>query len=843
MKDQPVKPMPDTVVDPAILHGSTREGTADNQLKTATSSQEIVQAETATQASSDFKPAVSPLPLRRSEILSIPGYENFTELGIGGMGVVYRARHIMLQRDVAVKMIKSGEFAGQHELQRFLHEARIIARLRHPNIVQVYEAGISNNSPYLVLEYMEGGSLAKQLRHRQWTIPEAVALVEKLALGMQCAHKEGVIHRDLKPDNVLLTPEGEPKIADFGLAKHDQSGQTQTGVALGTPSYMAPEQAAGKTRDVGPAADIYAMGVILYELMTGQPPHVGESPLDTLQKVLHDPVEPPSQRNPAVPAELDAICMTALAKQPEKRFASAQSLAEALDDVRAQHFPPKRKSGSLPSVVVQRKSPIAWKPLVSIAAIVAILAVLGWYGWNYPFQNNNQTLSVPSSDKLPDPTVPATPPAVPTITANHLKLPMVEPHVMAWLDRQVTSLDLAQNKKSYLFRLGNGDEVLIRLQLDAGRKIYFDSMLYRVRADRTFEFIAGPQTRIVLRQDKLVDGEYGRFSMEGPLADLIMEHNALGSFRTENGKTKITLHVGHSPEMAKTNRLLGEASGELQVKQFSPLTSISVQQPELIRGDFQLLFQSEKPPELRVPNLRVALNFAEIRSSWLANFKEGKTFSDIDIEAKLPADLKPTLIPMLRVFGVRHVRFSQMHITKVDDLAVTVLPPHTFFFEGKLTLQGMIDKESFGSKVVNKDVKADTATAGLPAAVIRQASKTTDWHRDPTVPFAINADFALKLSGEFFWPVDVNKRFILKLEIPKLIAEPAAENSQSALVAKVMESGAKVLPKLLTDGLVFPLSNESINADLNTVRDLKVQLDQKDGYYIWEAAVVAVFTK
>lgn len=836
MKDQPAKPMPDTVVDPALLHGSTREGTPDNQGKAATSSQEIVQAETATQTSSDFKPALSPLPLRRSETLSIPGYENFAELGIGGMGVVYRARHIMLQRDVAVKMIKSGEFAGQHELQRFLHEARIIARLRHPNIVQVYEAGISNNCPYLVLEYMEGGSLAKQLRHRQWTIPEAVALVEKLALGMQCAHKEGVIHRDLKPDNVLLTPEGEPKIADFGLAKHDQSGQTQTGVALGTPSYMAPEQAAGKTRDVGPAADIYAMGVILYELMTGHPPHVGESALDTLQKVLHDPVEPPSQRNPAVPAELDAICMTALAKQPEKRFASAQALAEALDDVRTLLFPSKKKSGSLSSVAVQRQSPFGWKTLVAMAVIVVILAALGWYGWNYPFQNN-QSLS---ADRLPEPTIPAVPPAE---LAKPLKVPIVEPQVMAWLDRQVKSLDLAQNKKSYLFRLGNGDEVLIRLQLDAERKIYFDSMLYRVRADRTFEFIAGPQTRIDLRLDKLVDGEYGRFSIEGPLADLIMEHNALGSFRSENGKTKITLHVGHSPEMAKTNRLLGEASGELQVKQFSPLTSISVQQPELIRGDFQLLFQSEKPPELRVPNLRVALNFAEIRSSWLANFKEGKTFPDIDIEAKLPADLKPTLIPLLRVFGVRHVRFSQMQIIKVDDLAVTVLPPHTFFFEGKLTLQGMIDKESFGSKVVNKDVKADTATAGLPAAVIRQASKTTDWHRDPTVPFAINADFALKLSGEFFWPVDVNKRFILKLEIPKLIAKPAAENSQSALVAKVMESGAKVLPKLLTDGLVFPLSNESINADLNTVRDLKVQLDQKDGYYIWEAAVVAVFTK
>src|SRR5580700_9500677 len=267
-----------------------------------------------------------------SQFPKIADHQILEVLGHGGMGVVYKARHLRLHRPVAVKMLLAGPFARPQELERFMREARAAAGLNHPNIVQVYEVGNAEGRPYFTMELVEGGSLAQKLAGVPQPVRQAAALTATLAETVQVVHERGIIHRDLKPANVLLSDKGIPKIADFGLARRieEEAGPTQSGVPLGTPSYMAPEQAAGKTNAIGPAVDIYALGAILYELLTGRPPFRGESGAETVQQVLlRDPV-PPSRLNPRVPRDLETICLKGLRKEPERRYASATALSSDL---------------------------------------------------------------------------------------------------------------------------------------------------------------------------------------------------------------------------------------------------------------------------------------------------------------------------------------------------------------------------------------------------------------------------------------------------------------------------------------------------------------------------------
>jgi WD40 repeat protein/tetratricopeptide (TPR) repeat protein len=261
----------------------------------------------------------------------VPGYEVLGELGRGGMGVVYQARQVKLGRVVALKMILSGAHAGTADLARFRTEAEAIARLQHPNIVQIYEVGEYLGQPFFSLEFCASGSLEKKLGRTPLPPKEAAALVETLARAMQTAHDKGVIHRDLKPANVLLAEDGTPKITDFGLAKKlDEVGQTMTGAVMGTPPYMAPEQAGGRMGPAGPAVDVYALGAILYECLAGRPPFKAATSIDTIMQVLsHYPV-PPRQLQPRTPHDLETVCLKCLQKEPSKRYASAHELAEDL---------------------------------------------------------------------------------------------------------------------------------------------------------------------------------------------------------------------------------------------------------------------------------------------------------------------------------------------------------------------------------------------------------------------------------------------------------------------------------------------------------------------------------
>jgi tetratricopeptide (TPR) repeat protein/tRNA A-37 threonylcarbamoyl transferase component Bud32 len=261
-------------------------------------------------------------------------YELLEEIGRGGMGVVYKARDRKLNRLVALKMIRAGSQADAEHVVRFLTEAEAVAQLQHANIVPIYEVGRCNGLPYFTLELVGGGSLARKLWGGPLSAGAAARLVEQLAQGIQAAHQRGIVHRDLKPDNVLLAEDGTPKITDFGLAKHVESGEglTVTGVIVGTPSYMAPEQARGKTKseEVGPAADIYALGAILYEVLTGRPPFKAATTMDTLWQVVHDEPVPPSQLQSKTPRDLETICLKCLRKAPEHRYASAAALAKDL---------------------------------------------------------------------------------------------------------------------------------------------------------------------------------------------------------------------------------------------------------------------------------------------------------------------------------------------------------------------------------------------------------------------------------------------------------------------------------------------------------------------------------
>jgi tetratricopeptide (TPR) repeat protein len=315
------------------------------------------------------------VPLRaRTGLPRIRGYEVQALLGQGGMGIVYKARQLRLNRFVALKMLSAGAYAGPPERARFQREAEAVASLRHPNIVQVYDVGDHDGCPYFTMELLEGGSLAQSLAGTPQPARQAAALLATLAEAMQVAHRGAIVHRDLKPANVLLTAEGTPKIVDFGLARHfdGEPGLTRSGARIGTPSYMAPEQVFGNAAAIGPAADIYALGAILYEMLTGRPPFRAETATETERQVTSaDPV-PPARLNPKAPRDLETICLKCLQKDPERRYADAGALADDIRRFLEGHPIRARRTSALEH---------AWRwcrrnPAGS-ALVVAVLALVG----------------------------------------------------------------------------------------------------------------------------------------------------------------------------------------------------------------------------------------------------------------------------------------------------------------------------------------------------------------------------------------------------------------------------------------------------------------------------------
>ncbi|MBI3407933.1 MAG: protein kinase [Planctomycetes bacterium] len=311
----------------------------------------------------------------------VPGYEMLERLGQGGMGVVYKARQKRLDRTVALKMVLAGAHANHEDLARFSREAEVVAKLAHPNIVQIHEVGEHDGRPFLSLEFIEGGGLDKKLGGAPQPARESALLVETLARAVHHAHIQGVIHRDLKPANVLLTLNGTPKVTDFGLARSGAgSGQTQSGDVLGTPSYMAPEQAAGKISAIGPATDVYALGAILYELLTGRPPFRAQNAIETLLQVMEQEPVPPTRLQASVPHDLETICLKCLQKSPPKRYDSAEALADDLRRFLDGHPILARPTSTWERTLkwARRRPALAALYTVSAAAVVAVLLYNVW---------------------------------------------------------------------------------------------------------------------------------------------------------------------------------------------------------------------------------------------------------------------------------------------------------------------------------------------------------------------------------------------------------------------------------------------------------------------------------
>ncbi len=320
-----------------------------------------------------------------SRLPAIHGYEVESVLGHGGMGIVYKARHLRLNRSVALKMLRSGPYAAPRELARFQLEAEAIACLSHENIVQVHDVGDFEGRPYLTMEFMEGGSLAQKIAGAQQPARAAASLVSTLANAVQTAHDGGIIHRDLKPGNILLNSAGIAKISDFGLARRldGEDGPTLSGALLGTPSYMAPEQARGRSRSIGPAVDIYALGAILYELLTGRPPFRAETTSETVLEVLTQEPLPPSRLNSRVPRDLEIICLKCLRKEPEHRYSSASGLAEDLDRFLHGEAIMARPERQLERFLrrIRRRPALAVTLTALLLLSVALVGGGGWLWW------------------------------------------------------------------------------------------------------------------------------------------------------------------------------------------------------------------------------------------------------------------------------------------------------------------------------------------------------------------------------------------------------------------------------------------------------------------------------
>lgn len=329
-------------------------------------------------------PAAGPADLSPFPAPEIEGYRLLVRLGEGGMGVVWQAEHLALNRVVAIKLIRAGSLASKDDLTRFQIEAEAVARLQHPNIVQIFDYGEQAGLRYLSLEYVSGGTLADRILGRPQPPREAARMVETLARAVHAAHLRGIIHRDLKPANVLLMADGTPKISDFGLAKFTTEDDAAASCMLvGTAGYMAPEQAwgSGLASEIGPEADVYGLGVILYEFLTGQLPFKGSSARETLEQVWTKPAPSPRAFRSEVPRDLEVVCLKCLEKLPHHRYASAAELADDLARYLANEPIHARPAGMLERLAKwsQRRPAIAALWGLALAALLSIAALATFY--------------------------------------------------------------------------------------------------------------------------------------------------------------------------------------------------------------------------------------------------------------------------------------------------------------------------------------------------------------------------------------------------------------------------------------------------------------------------------
>jgi len=344
-------------------------------------------------------------------------YDLITEIARGGMGVVYRARQASLNREVALKMILSGRLASEADIKRFCAEAEAAAQLQHPNIVAVHEVGECRGQHYFSMDFVEGKDLAQLAKDCPMGSEKAAVYVKKVATAVHYAHEQGIIHRDLKPQNILIDRADEPRVTDFGLAKRVEfdTGLTASGAVLGSPGYMAPEQAGGRNAEVGPGTDVYALGAILYHLLTGRSPFRAATPLETLKQVTESEPAAPRSLNPSIPVDLETVCLKCLEKQPARRYESAKDLADELGRY-LRHEPVRARRASL------RERAAKWAKrnptMVAMSAVVMAVAMLGFGGVFWQLQATKLALHQANQNAIAEATARA-PRLAPGLTLHH----------------------------------------------------------------------------------------------------------------------------------------------------------------------------------------------------------------------------------------------------------------------------------------------------------------------------------------------------------------------------------------------------------------------------------------
>src|SRR6266576_1199917 len=332
---------------------------------------------------------------RGAELLGDLGdYELLEEIGRGGQGVVFRARQKSLNRVVALKVIRLGQWASKAHLKRFRLEAEAAARLEHPGIVPIYEVGERDGSCYFSMQFVEGGQLDEVVRRAPMSIRQAAELIAKVARTVHYAHQHGILHRDIKPGNLLLDAKGEPHLTDFGLARlvETESTMTRTLDVLGTPSYMAPEQAMGNNSAISSATDVYGLGAVLYQLLTGQPPFAGGATYETIKLLLDTEPKQPRLLNPKIDRDLSTICLKCLEKDPKRRYASALALAEDLEHWLKHEPIQARHTG----VFTRGKKWVRRNPTSAalMTSLVALAAAAGWIIWKSEFITHPVTTGI-----------------------------------------------------------------------------------------------------------------------------------------------------------------------------------------------------------------------------------------------------------------------------------------------------------------------------------------------------------------------------------------------------------------------------------------------------------------
>src|SRR5881296_164771 len=340
-------------------------------------------------------PRFSDSPFQSVPMLGELGdYELLEEIGRGAQGVVFRARQKSLNRTVALKVISLGQWASKAHLRRFRLEAEAAARLEHPGIVPIHEVGERDGSCYFSMKFVEGGQLDEVIRRTPMSIRQAAELIAKVARTVHYAHEHGILHRDIKPGNILLDAKGEPHLTDFGLARlvETESTVTHTMEVLGTPSYMAPEQAVGNNARVTSATDIYGLGAVFYQLLTGHPPFAGGTTYETIRLVLDTEPRQPRLRNPKIDRDLATICLKSLEKDPQRRYSSALALAEDLEHW-LKHEPIRaRRTG----VFARSRKWVRRNPTSALlaASLVALAAAAGWIIWKTEFIRQPETTGI-----------------------------------------------------------------------------------------------------------------------------------------------------------------------------------------------------------------------------------------------------------------------------------------------------------------------------------------------------------------------------------------------------------------------------------------------------------------